>query len=78
MTGSKTSGTHNWHFIKKCVKCNRVIDQCKCPAEGKTVIYGRCRTCCENISEDGGCLSTNPCPDRGTFGMCTLPEGKKL
>ena len=33
------------HYIKKCAKCNAVIEQCRCPCGSKHVQYSICDKC---------------------------------
>lgn len=40
------------HYIKKCSSCGAVIEQCRCMALDKTVLYGTCRTCAMSSSSE--------------------------
>jgi len=33
------------HFIKICEECKDILNQCRCPAKDKNVIYGICSRC---------------------------------
>ena len=33
------------HHIKKCMHCETVLGQCRCPSKEKTVIWDQCKKC---------------------------------
>jgi hypothetical protein len=33
------------HFKTICTECKTIINQCRCPAKDKTIIYGICKEC---------------------------------
>lgn len=43
------------HYIKECIKCNKVIEQCRCMDANKQIIYSICPECEEkknNVVEE--------------------------
>jgi len=46
------------HFITKCKLCEKVINQCRCPSESKTVNYEVCSSC-EDIRTETNTMIDN-------------------
>jgi hypothetical protein len=42
------------HFIEKCSKCGKTIQQCRCMSCDKEVRYSICQDCKDKGEEDGG------------------------
>ena len=40
------------HFIKYCKGCNKVMEQCRCMACNKEILYGLCDDCKKTIQEE--------------------------
>ena len=40
------------HFICYCIRCDKVINQCRCPDKNKTVIYSICDECKKKEKEE--------------------------
>jgi hypothetical protein len=41
------------HYVVICRDCRGVISQCRCPSNGKTVVYEQCDKCKEAQAPEG-------------------------
>ena len=40
------------HHITKCIKCGKVISQCRCTDDNKPIFYDTCEECLKLKKED--------------------------